>query len=314
MYDLPSLVFMGTPEFAVASLRGLLAVKAPILLVVTQPDRPKGRGKRIVAPPVKLLAEAEGIPVYQPQKVKSGEAIERIAALAPSCIVVVAYGQLLPAEILALSQLGAVNVHASLLPKYRGPAPIHWALIRGEEKTGITTMLLDVGMDTGDILMQSEVPIEPKDTAGTLHDRLAEEGAKLLVETLHLLKKGAVIPRAQDDSQASVAPMLVKEDGEIDWNDEAKKICCRIRGLDPWPGGFTLWQGKRLKLFGCQPLAKATRAKPGTVIAVNEGGLQIASGKGAVLIKTLQLEGRRSLPVADFLRGYSLHVETRFGE
>ena len=314
MYDLPSLVFMGTPEFAVASLRGLLAVKAPILLVVTQPDRPKGRGKRIVAPPVKLLAEAEGIPVYQPQKVKSGEAIERIAALAPSCIVVVAYGQLLPAEILALSQLGAVNVHASLLPKYRGPAPIHWALIRGEEKTGITTMLLDVGMDTGDILMQSEVPIEPKDTAGTLHDRLAEEGAKLLVETLHLLKKGAVIPRAQDDSQASLAPVLVKEDGEIDWNEEAKKICCRIRGLDPWPGGFTLWQGKRLKLFGCEPLAKATQAKPGTVIAANEGGLQVASGKGVVLIKTLQLEGRRSLAVADFLRGYSLQEETRFGE
>ena len=314
MYDLPSLVFMGTPEFAVASLRGLLAAKAPISLVVTQPDRPKGRGKRIVAPPVKLLAEAEGIPVYQPQKVKSGEAIERIAALAPPCIVVVAYGQLLSAEILALPPLGAVNVHASLLPKYRGPAPIHWALIHGEEKTGITTMLMDVGMDTGDILMQSEVPIEPKDTAGTLHDRLAEEGAKLLVETLHLLKKGAVIPRAQDDSQASLAPMLVKEDGEIDWNEEAKKICCRIRGLDPWPGGFTLWQGKRLKLFGCYPLSIATQAKPGTVIAVNEGGLQVASGKGAVLIKTLQLEGRRSLPVEAFLRGYSLQVESRFGE
>ena len=314
MYDLPSLVFMGTPEFAVASLRGLLAAKAPISLVITQPDRPKGRGKKIVAPPVKMLAEAKGIPVYQPQKVKSGEAIERIAALAPPCIVVVAYGQLLPAEILTLPQMGAVNVHASLLPKYRGPAPIHWALIRGEEKTGITTMLMDVGMDTGDILMQSEVVIEPKDTAGSLHDRLAEEGAKLLVETLHLLKKGKVIPRAQDDSQASLAPMLVKEDGEIDWNEEAKKICCRIRGLDPWPGGFTLWQGKRLKLFGCQPLAKATEAKPGTVIAANEGGLQIASGKGAVLIETLQLEGRRSLPVADFLRGYSLPVETRFGE
>ena len=314
MYDLPSLVFMGTPEFAVASLRGLLAAKAPISLVVTQPDRPKGRGKKIVAPPVKLLAEAQGIAVYQPPKVKSGEAIERIAALDPACIVVVAYGQLLPAEILALPQLGAVNVHASLLPKYRGPAPIHWALIRGEEKTGITTMLMDTGMDTGDILLQREVPIGPKDTAGTLHDRLAEEGAKLLVETLHLLKKGTVVPRAQDDSQASLAPMLVKEDGEIDWNEEAKKICCRIRGLDPWPGGFTFWQGKRLKLFGCQPLAKARQAKPGTVIAVNEGGLEVASGKGAVLIKTLQLEGRRSLPVADFLRGYSLQVETRFGE
>jgi methionyl-tRNA formyltransferase len=267
----------------------------------------------MVAPPVKLLAEAEGIPVYQPQKVKSVEAIEHIAALTPACIVVAAYGQLLSAEILALPQLGAVNVHASLLPKYRGPAPIHWALIRGEEKTGITTMLMDIGMDTGDILMQSEVVIEPKDTAGTLHDRLAEEGAKLLVETLHLLKKGTLKPRAQDDSQATHAPMLVKEDGEIDWKEEAKKICCRIRGLDPWPGGFTLWRGKRLKLFGCYPLSISTQARPGTVIAANEGGLQVACGKGVVLIKTLQLEGRRSLPVADFLRGYSLQVETRFG-
>jgi methionyl-tRNA formyltransferase len=314
VYDLPSLVFMGTPEFAVPSLKGLLAAGAAISLVVTQPDRPKGRGRKTVAPPVKLLAEAEGIPVYQPQEVKSGEAIERIAALAPPCIAVVAYGQLLPAGILALPQLGAVNVHASLLPKYRGPAPIHWALIRGEKKTGVTTMLMDIGMDTGDILMQSEVVIEPKDTAGTLQDRLAVEGAKLLVETLHLLKEGTVQPRGQDDSQASLAPMLVKEDGEIDWNEEAKKICCRIRGLDPWPGGFTLWKGKRLKLFGCEALSMVTRAKPGTVIAVNEGGLQVASGKGAILIKTLQLEGRRSLPVADFLRGYSLQVETRFGE
>jgi methionyl-tRNA formyltransferase len=314
VYDLPRLVFMGTPEFAVPSLKGLLAAGAAISLVVTQPDRPKGRGRKTVAPPVKLLAEAEGIPVYQPQKVKSGEAIERIAALAPACIVVVAYGQLLPAAILALPQLGAVNVHASLLPKYRGPAPIHWALIRGEEKTGVTTMLMDTGMDTGDILLQREVVIEPKDTAGTLQDLLALEGAKLLVETLYLLKKGTVQPRGQDDSQASLAPMLVKEDGEIDWNDEASKICCRIRGLDPWPGGFTLWKGKRLKLFGCQALSIVTQAKPGTVIAVHEGGLQVASGKGAILIKTLQLEGRRSLPVADFLRGYSLQVETRFGE
>ena len=314
MYDLPTLVFMGTPEFALPSLKELIAAGAPISLVVTQPDRPRGRGRKMVAPPVKLLAEAEGIPVYQPQKVKSVEAIERIANLAPDCIVVVAYGQLLSAEILALPRLGAVNVHASILPKYRGPAPINWALIRGEEKTGITTMLMDIGMDTGDILLQSEVPIEPEDTAGTLHDRLAEEGAKLLVETLHLLKKGKLKPRAQDDSQATYAPMLVKEDGEIDWNEEANKICCRIRGLDPWPGGFTLWQGKRLKLFGCQPLSISTQAKPGTVIAADEGGLQVASGKGVALIKTLQLEGRRSLPVADFLRGYSLQVETRFGE
>ena len=314
MYDLPSLVFMGTPEFALPSLKGLLSAGAPISLVVTQPDRPKGRGRKMIAPPVKVLAEAEKIPVYQPQKVRSGEAIERIAALAPDCIVVAAYGQLLPAEILALPQLGAVNVHASLLPKYRGPAPIHWALIRGEEKTGITTMLMDIGMDTGDILMQSEVVIQPEDTAGTLHDRLAEEGGKVLVETLHLLKKGTLQPRPQDDSQATYAPMLAKEDGEIDWNEEAKKICCRIRGLDPWPGGFTLWEGKRLKLFGCQPLSLPTKARPGTVIAASDDGLQVASGKGVVLIKTLQLEGRRCLPVADFLRGYFLQVESRFGE
>ena len=314
MYDLPTLVFMGTPEFALASLRGLIAARAAIPLVVTQPDRPKGRGRKMVAPPVKLLAQEEGIPVYQPQKVKSGEAIERIAALAPACIVVVAYGQLLPAEILALPQLGTVNVHASLLPKYRGPAPIHWALIRGEEKTGITTMLMDIGMDTGDILMQSEMPIDPEDTAGSLHDRLAEEGASLLVGTLRSLKTGTLKPRPQDDSQATYAPMLVKEDGEIDWKEEAKKICCRIRGLDPWPGGFTVWRGKRLKLFGCKPLSISTQARPGTVIAVNEGGVQVASGKGVVLVKTLQLEGRRSLPVADFIRGYSLKVETRFGE
>ena len=314
MYDLPRLVFMGTPEFALASLKGLVAAGASIPLVVTQPDRPKGRGRKMVASPVKLLAEAKNIPVYQPYKVKSAEAIERIAALDPACIVVAAYGQLLPAEILALPRLGAVNVHASLLPKYRGPAPIHWALIQGEEKTGITTMLMDIGMDTGDILMQREVPIEPKDTAGTLHDRLAEEGATLLVETLHFLKKGTLKPRAQDDSQATYAPMLAKENGEIDWNEDAEKICCRIRGLDPWPGGFTLWKGRRLKLFGCLPLAMSPQARPGTIIAANEKGLQVASGEGVVLIETLQLEGRRSLPVADFLRGYSIQVGKRLGE
>ncbi len=314
MNDLPSLVFMGTPEFALPSLEALHGAGAPILLVVTQPDRPKGRGRKVVAPPVKVLAGAKGLPVYQPQKVKSSEAIERIAAVDPVCIVVAAYGQLLSAEILEMPSLGAVNVHASLLPKYRGPAPIHWALIQGEEETGITTMLMDTGMDTGDILLQREVPIQPDDTAGSLHDRLANEGAKLLVETLKLLKRGALEPRAQDDSQATYAPMLVKEDGEVDWHQDAKRICCRIRGLDPWPGCFTLWRGKRLKLFGCQALPGSTHVKPGTVIAVDEDGLQVAAGKGAVLIKTLQLEGRRSLPLAEFLRGYSLQVETLFGE
>ena len=314
MYDLPSLIFMGTPGFAVPSLRALLDAGAPILLVVTQPDRPKGRGRRVAAPPVKQLAQEKDLPIYQPKKVKSAEAVERITALAPSCLVVVAYGQLLSAEILEIPPLGAVNVHASLLPQYRGPAPIHWALIQGEMETGVTTMFMDAGMDTGDILLQRKTAIHPEETAGSLHDRLAEEGARVLVETLDLLKRGSLEPRAQDSSQATYAPMLAKEDGKVDWHEDAKRICCRIRGLDPWPGGFTSWQGKRLKLFGCRALSISTQAEPGTVIAAAEDGLQVAAGEGAVLIETVQLEGRRALAVTDFLRGHHFQVEDKLGE
>ena len=314
MYDLPSLIFMGTPGFAVPSLRALLDAGAPILLVVTQPDRPSGRGRRVAAPPVKQLAQEKGLEVYQPEKVKSAEAVERITALGPSCLVVVAYGQLLPAEILEIPPLGAVNVHASLLPQYRGPAPIHWALIQGEMETGVTTMFMDVGMDTGDILLQRKAVIHPEETAGSLHDRLAEEGARVLVETLDLLKRGSLEPRAQDSSQATYAPMLAKEDGKVDWHEDAKRICCRIRGLDPWPGGFTFWQGKRLKLFGCRALSVSVQAEPGTVVAAAEDGLQVAAGEGAVLIETLQLEGGRPLAVTDFLRGHHFQVEDKLGE
>ena len=314
MYDLPRLIFLGTPKFAVPSLRALLDAGAPILLVVTQPDRPRGRGRRVAAPPVKQLAQERGLQVYQPEKVKSPEAVERLTALGPSCLVVVAYGQLLPGEILKIPPLGAVNVHASLLPKYRGPAPIHWALIQGETETGVTTMFMDVGMDTGDILLQRKVVIQPEETAGSLHDHLAEEGAKVLVETLYLLKRGDLEPRAQDSSQATYAPMLLKEDGKVDWHEAAKRICCRIRGLDPWPGGFTSWQGKRLKLFGCRALSISTQAEPGTVIAAAEDGLQVAAGEGAVLIETLQLEGGRPLAVPDFLRGHPFQVEDKLGE
>ena len=311
---LPTLIFLGTPEFALPSLKALLSAGARVLLVVTQPDRPRGRGRKVVAPPVKLLAQAEGLPVYQPEKLKSPEAIERIAKLAPACIIVVAYGQLLSAEILGIPSLGTINVHASLLPRYRGPAPIQWALIRGEAETGVTTMLLDTGMDTGDVLLQRKMVIQPEDTAGSLHDKLSEEGAKLLVETLVLLEKGTLKPQAQDDSQATYAPMLAKEDGSLDWQENAKQICNRIRGLDPWPGGFTQWQGKRLKVFGCQAITTPTQAAPGTVIAAAEDGVQVATGKGSVLIRTLQLEGRRPLSAADFLRGHSLQVKDKLGE
>lgn len=314
VYDLPSLIFLGTPEFALPSLEALLAAGAPILLVVTQPDRPKGRGRKVVAPPVKLLAQARGLPVYQPEKVKSPESIERLAELAPACIVTVAYGQLLSARILELPSLAAVNVHASLLPKYRGPAPIPWALIQGEIETGVTTMLMDTGMDTGDILLQRAVIIQSEETAGSLHDRLAEQGATLLVETLELLNRGKLEPRAQDNSLVTYAPMLASEDGRVDWHENANQICCRIRGLDPWPGAFTRWQGKRLKLFGCRAISPSSQGKPGTVLTAGEEGLEVAAGEGSVLIKTLQLEGRRPLAVADFLRGHSLQAETRLGE
>jgi methionyl-tRNA formyltransferase len=237
-----------------------------------------------------------------------------MAELAPVCIVTVAYGQLLSAGILELPSLGAINVHASLLPKYRGPAPIHWALIQGEVETGVTTMLMDTGMDTGDILLQREVVIQPEETAGSLHDRLAEKGATLLVETLELLNRGNLEARVQDNSQVTYAPMLASEEGRVDWQEGAKKICCRIRGLDPWPGAFTRWQGKRLKLFGCRAISPSSQAKPGTVLAAGEEGLEVAAGEGSVLIRTLQLEGRRPLSVAAFLRGHSLQAETRLGE
>ncbi|MGD8254646.1 MAG: methionyl-tRNA formyltransferase [Syntrophobacterales bacterium] len=314
MYNLPSLIFMGTPGFAVPSLRALLDAEAPILLVITQPDKPKGRGRRVAAPPVKQLALERGLPVYQPKKVKSVEAVERIKALGPSCLVLVAYGQLLSAEILEIPPLGAVNVHASLLPKYRGPAPIHWALIQGETETGVTTMFMDAGMDTGDILLQRKAVIQPGETAGSLHDRLAEEGARVLVETLDLLKRGSLEPRVQDSSQATYAPMLAKEDGRVDWHEDAERICCRIRGLDPWPGSFTFWQGNRLKLFNCRALSISTQAEPGTVIAAAADGLQVAAGEGAVLIESVQLEGGRPLAVTDFLKGHHFQVEDKLGE
>jgi methionyl-tRNA formyltransferase len=313
-HDLPSIVFMGTPEFALPSLEALLAAGVPVLLVVTQPDRPKGRGRKVVASPVKQLALQRGLQVFQPEKIRKPDAIERIRAESPECIVVVAYGQLLPASLLEVPPLGAVNVHASLLPGYRGAAPVHWALIKGETVTGVTTILMDEGMDTGEILLQRAVAIRAEETVGTLHDRLAAEGASLLVETLGLLRSGGLEPTAQDGSQASYAPTLTREDGRVNWDDEPGRICCRIRGLDPWPGAFTRWQGKRLKLFGCQPLVRGTRSRPGTVVAVAEEGLKVAAREGMVIVERVQLEGGRALSVRDFLRGHSLQVGTVLGE
>ena len=312
---LPSLIFMGTPEFALPGLAALMAAGAPILLVITQPDRPKGRGQKLSPPPVKELALAHGLPVFQPGRVKSPEVISRVEALAPACLVVVAYGQLLPERLLKVPVLGTVNLHASLLPKYRGAAPIPWALIEGETVTGVTTMLLDPGMDTGDMLLSREVPIGPEETGGSLHDRLAEVGASVLLETLARLADGSLRPRPQDHSQATYAPMIHPKDCRVNWQEEAARVSRCIRALDPWPGAFTLWQGKRLKLFGCRALSsEALGALPGTVLASGLDGLDVAAGGGAVHIRSLQLEGRRRLGAADFLKGYQLTVGTVLGE
>lgn len=312
--SLPSVIFMGTPEFAIPSLEALVGAQTQILLVVTQPDRARGRGRKVSPPPVKQLALEYGLPVYQPERIKDPEVAVRLRALAPECLVVAAYGQLLPPEILRIPTLAAVNVHASLLPKYRGPAPIPWALINGEKVTGVTTMLMEPGMDTGDILLSREVTIHPDDTAGTLHQRLAKVGAGLLVETLRGLMAGTIEPRVQDHSQATYAPMLAAEDGKVDWRREAERICRHIRGMEPWPGAFTYWRGRRLKLFGCRVLPGSGGKPPGTVVAVEPEGLQVAAGEGILLIESLQLEARRRLSVPDFVRGHFLPVGTVFGE
>jgi methionyl-tRNA formyltransferase len=312
---LPSLIFMGTPEFALPGLAALIAAGAPILLVITQPDRPKGRGQKLGPPPVKELALAHGLPVLQPTRVKSPEVISRVEALAPACLVVVAYGQLLPQRLLEIPALGTVNVHASLLPKYRGAAPIPWALIEGETVTGVTTMLLDAGMDTGDMLLSREVPIGPEDTGGSLHDRLAEVGASVLVETLARLAEGSLTSRPQDHSQATYAPMIHPEDCRVNWEEGVERVSRRIRALDPWPGAFTLWQRKRLKLFRCLTFRSgAAGAPPGTVLASGREGLEVAAGGGVVRVRSLQLEGRRRLAAADFFKGYQLPVGTVLGE
>jgi len=311
---LPSLIFMGTPEFALPSLGALIAAGAPILLVITQPDRPKGRGQKLRPPPVKEFAVAHGLPVFQPERVKSPEVISRAETLAPACLVVVAYGQLLPERLLKIPPLGTVNVHASLLPRYRGAAPIPWAVIEGEMATGVTTMLLDPGMDTGDMLLSREIPIGPEDTGGSLHDRLAEVGASVLAETLARLADGSLTPRPQDHSQATYAPMIRPEDCRVNWQEEAERVSRRIRALDPWPGAFTLWQGKRLKLFGCRTLSSgAAGALPGTVLVSGPEDLDVAARGGAVRLRSLQLEGRRRLAAADFLKGYQLTVGTVLG-
>lgn len=307
------IVFMGTPDFSVPCLETLHRSRHRVVQVVTQPDRPKGRGRRVYPPPVKDTALALGLPVIQPEKIKTAEFIETLSCLHPDLMVVVAYGRILPKAVLEIPTAGCINVHASLLPRYRGAAPIHWAIINGETQTGITTILMDEGMDTGDILLTAAEPITSDDTAATLHDRLADLGAKVLEETLNRLADESLTPTPQAHDQATLAPMLKKEDGRIDWHQPATTISNRIRGMNPWPGAFTFYDEKRLKIFRAVALpTEGTAVPPGTVVPAFPDELRVATGNGLLSVLEIQGESGNRLTISEFLRGHSMPAGTMF--
>jgi methionyl-tRNA formyltransferase len=304
---------MGTPEFALPSLQALMAAGEEVVSVYTQPDRPKGRGRKLTPSSIKEWALSRNLPIFQPSDLREPEDRNRLAEDRPDLLIVVAYGMILPPAILSIPAWGAVNVHASLLPRYRGAAPIQWAVINGEAETGVTTMRLDAGMDTGDILLQAGLPIESTDTSQSMHDRLSVLGGALLIETLNELRRGILQPRPQDSRQASYAPSLKKEQGEIRWNLSAPRIDCWVRGLTPWPGAFTFLKGKRLIIHRAAPEPTDDLETPGTVVTIEGEEIKVATGQGLLVIKELQLEGHRRMPARELIKGASLKVGDRLG-
>lgn len=308
-------VFMGTPDFAVPSLKKMIEnPKIEVVAVVTQPDRPKGRGNKMTPSPVKQVALDHDIEVFQPVSINTEEAYAQLARWSPQVIVVVAYGQILKPHVLELPPLGCINVHASLLPKYRGAAPIHWAIINGETETGVTTMYMDLGMDTGDIILQKELSIAPEDNTGMIHDSLADLGATLLVETLHLLSQGKAPRRLQEDSEATYAPVLTREHEVIQWEQDAVGIVNHIRGMSPWPGTYTTLGKQTLKLWSAYPMDAEVTSEgnlapvPGQVVKIGNEGIIVQTGKGQLAITKLQLQNRSRMKVEDFLRGNDIPV------
>lgn len=305
------IIYMGTPDFAVPVLESLLDSRHEVVAVVTQPDKPKGRGKAMQFPPVKEKALEYNLPVYQPVKVREEAFLKVLEEYAPDCIVVTAFGQILPKSILELPKYGCVNVHASLLPAYRGAAPIQWAIINGEEKTGITTMQLGTGpVDSGDMLLKAEVTITPEETGESLFDKLAATGGPLLLETLEGLEAGTIVPEKQDESLVSHASMLKKETGSIDWNKSAVEIERLIRGLNPWPSAYTKLSGKTLKIWRAEVLAANTSCQPGQVVSADSGKLLIQTGDGQLSLLEVQLEGKKRMAADAFLRGNTVEAGT----
>jgi len=317
------LVFCGTPPFAVPTLKHLLGQSDfEIVAAITQPDRPRGRGQEVSFSPVKQTALAAGIPVHQPEKIRAPEAQDLFERLAPDVIVIIAYGQIIPARLLPIPQLGWINFHASLLPKYRGAAPISWAIVNGETKTGVTTMRIDAGMDTGEILLQEEMGIGPSERAPDLATRMSELGAPLMAETLRGLARGTIVPRQQSSEQASVAPMLKKEDGRIDWSRPAQEIFNRMRGFAPWPGAYTTFRGQTCHIWG-EPASNdlseqnAQQSKtgvPGSLLVQRDAAVVCCGDATYLRLLSVKLEGRKQVSAAEFANGAHLHSGEHFGE
>ncbi|HXA76701.1 MAG TPA: methionyl-tRNA formyltransferase [Candidatus Acidoferrales bacterium] len=309
------IIFSGTPAFAVPSLEHLIEEHdIEVLGVVTQPDRPRGRGQEMHGSPVKDAAVAAGIPVYQPEKIKSDEAYDYFRRLVPDAVVIVAYGQIISQRMIDIPRLGWINLHASLLPNYRGAAPINWAIVNGETSTGVTTMRIDAGLDTGPMLLKYETKIGRNETAPELTTRLAEAGAPLIVETLRKLDRGEISPAPQESSQATFAPILKKDDGRIDWLLSADNLYNRIRGLQPWPGAFTTFRGKNCQIWG-KPLQRISAGgAPGMMLPTQEDGLSVICGSGTTLrVEHLQLEGRNRVTDSGFMNGARIVPGERFG-
>ena len=307
------LVFLGTGDFAVPSFEAVLRAGHEVLALVTQPDREKGRGQKVTPPPLKPVAEARGVLVLQPRRVREDAAVASLRERKPEILVVVAYGQILPKAVLEIAPRGAVNVHGSLLPRWRGAAPIQWAIASGDAETGVTTMLLDEGLDTGGVLLTRATPIGPEETASELSPRLAALGSDLLVKTLRGLEDGSLLPRPQDEARATLARILTKEDGRLDWNLPAAALACRVRGFHPWPGAFAVFEGRSLKALRVRGEAGVDLGTaPGTVLAVDENGVVVACANGSRLrLLEVQPESRNAMPAAAFAQGARLRPGAR---
>lgn len=308
-------IFLGTPDFSVGTLEALIRAGHEVCLAVTQPDKPKGRGKEMQFTPVKEAAMRHGIPVFQPQRVRTPECVEYLKKYQADVCVVVAFGQILPKEILEMTPYGCINVHASLLPKYRGAAPIQWAIIAGEQVTGVTTMQMDEGLDTGDMLLKAEVLITPKETADTLHDKLAKAGAELAAETLRELAAGTLRPVKQGESPTPYAKMLDKKMGDIDWSRPAAQIERLVRGLNSWPGTYTCWNKKVIKIWKASVRSEESgntveQVKPGTVLGILKDSFLVQTGEGILCVEEVQIQGKKRMDAGAFLRGNALSAGT----